>query len=114
MMKTTKILAGSILFLSLITLICIGRDQDPLQKETRPPKTKMHPDVEPGVPKVIPIQQGGVSTIEKVEQLNIFPYTIFQQNDISKFCSDRSASFDATFTKKKYQVNIFKFLVMII
>ena len=79
MMKTTKILAGSILFLSLITLICIGRDQDPLQKETRPPKTKMHPDVEPGVPKVIPIQQGGVSTIEKVEQLNIFPYTIFQQ-----------------------------------
>lgn len=72
MMKTIRILSGSILFLSLITLICIGRDQDPKEKTRRE-------EIQPAFSKHAPEQMNSNGKGASKSGSKIFPYQILQQ-----------------------------------
>ena len=84
MMKTIKILSGSMLFLCLTAFTCIARDQDPAQKAKIEEKEKAKKEA---MPLINPTRKGnqtnsnaeaGAKT-ELPVQSKIFPYKINQQ-----------------------------------
>ena len=82
MMKTIRILTGSVIFLSLITLICLGRGQDPQQKpkgEQKYNKQKKEIKIDDSDPSEIQEKTFDKFAKSGASEPKIFPYEIHQQ-----------------------------------
>lgn len=76
-MKTNKFLTVSMLLFSLITTICLGRDQDPVRLEKQ--KAKKESNEEPLAPIGMPLKMATVKDASGIDTSKIFPYQIFQK-----------------------------------